>query len=175
MLQEARGTSALFLISELCCSMYCFVSIICCSMYCLFVCKCVLLPPGVNRIAVKYIISYICLTLTSLFRNVQIAPCVTIVCLFVPSVYSPPYMPPAVTSDLGKFMKVVCVPWCLELTILCLYFSGKCRVVCKNTWALRYVSPTLCKYTKFEVCFMLSYFDRLFCLYRLQTTKNAAC
>jgi hypothetical protein len=57
--------SALFLISELCCSMYCFVSIMCCSIYSLFVlfyvlfvCKCVLLPPGVNPIAVKYVISY---------------------------------------------------------------------------------------------------------------------
>jgi hypothetical protein len=29
--------STLFLISELCCSMYCFVSIMCCCMYCLFV------------------------------------------------------------------------------------------------------------------------------------------
>jgi hypothetical protein len=50
-----------FLISELCCSMYCFASIMCRSMYFLFVlfcilsdCKCVLLPPGVNPIAVKY-------------------------------------------------------------------------------------------------------------------------
>jgi hypothetical protein len=57
--------SALFLISELCCSMYCFVSIMRCSLYCLFVlfyvlfvCKCVLLPPGVNPIAVTYHISY---------------------------------------------------------------------------------------------------------------------
>ena len=53
------------LISELCCSMYCFASIMCCSMYflfvlfyVLFVCKCVLLPPGVNPIAVKYIKAY---------------------------------------------------------------------------------------------------------------------
>jgi hypothetical protein len=47
---------ALFLISELRCSMYCFVSIV--LFYVLFVCKCVLLPPGVNPIAVKYIISF---------------------------------------------------------------------------------------------------------------------
>jgi len=36
--------------------MYCFVSIV--LFYVLFVCKCVLLPTGVNPIAVKYIISY---------------------------------------------------------------------------------------------------------------------
>ena len=42
-------------IFELCCSMYCFVSIV--LFYALFVCKCVLLPPGVNQIAVKHIIS----------------------------------------------------------------------------------------------------------------------
>jgi hypothetical protein len=43
--------------SELCCSMYFFVSIV--LFYVLFVCKCVLLPLGVNPIAVKYIISYL--------------------------------------------------------------------------------------------------------------------
>jgi len=51
--------SALFLISELCCSMYCLCWL-CCSMYCLCVnvyCTTVL-PLGVNTIAVKYIISY---------------------------------------------------------------------------------------------------------------------
>jgi hypothetical protein len=52
--QGAR--SALFLISELCCSVYSFVSIV--FFYVLFVCKCVLLPPSVNPIAVKYITSY---------------------------------------------------------------------------------------------------------------------
>jgi len=36
--------------------MYCFVSTV--LFYVLFVCKCVLLPPGANQIAVKYIISY---------------------------------------------------------------------------------------------------------------------
>jgi hypothetical protein len=41
--------------SELCCSVCCFVSIV--LFYVLFVCKCVLLLPGVNPIAVKYIIS----------------------------------------------------------------------------------------------------------------------
>jgi hypothetical protein len=41
-------------ISELCFSVYCFVSIV--LFYVLFVCKCVLPPPGVNPIAVKYII-----------------------------------------------------------------------------------------------------------------------
>ena len=41
-------------LSELCCSTYCFVLIV--LFYVLFVCKCVL-PPGVNPIAVKYIIS----------------------------------------------------------------------------------------------------------------------
>jgi hypothetical protein len=40
--------------SELC-SVYCFVTIV--LFYVLFVCKCVLLPLGVNPIAVKYIIS----------------------------------------------------------------------------------------------------------------------
>ena len=39
---------------ELCGSMYCFVSIV--LFYVLFVCKCLLLPPGVNPIATKYII-----------------------------------------------------------------------------------------------------------------------
>jgi hypothetical protein len=47
---------ALFLMSELCCPMYCSVSIV--LFYVSFVCKCVLLTPGVNPIAVKYIISY---------------------------------------------------------------------------------------------------------------------
>ena len=48
---------ALLLISEFCCSMYCFVKIV--LFYVLFVCKCVLLPPGVDTIAAKYIISYV--------------------------------------------------------------------------------------------------------------------
>jgi hypothetical protein len=48
--------SALFLISEQCCSIHCFVSIV--LFYVLFVCKCVLLQQGFNPIAVdKYIIS----------------------------------------------------------------------------------------------------------------------
>jgi hypothetical protein len=46
---EARP--ALFLISELCSSMYCFVSIV--LFYVLFVCKYVLLPPDDNPIAVE--------------------------------------------------------------------------------------------------------------------------
>jgi len=51
--------SALFLISELCRSMYCLCRL-CCSMYSLRInvyCT-VLLPSGVDSIAVKYIISY---------------------------------------------------------------------------------------------------------------------
>jgi len=44
--------SALFLISELCCSMSIEL------LHVLFVCKCALLPPGVNPIAVKCIILY---------------------------------------------------------------------------------------------------------------------
>jgi hypothetical protein len=58
--------SALFLISELCFFMYCLCRL-CCSVYCLcrlccsMYCSCtVLLPPGVNPTAVKYIISYVC-------------------------------------------------------------------------------------------------------------------
>jgi hypothetical protein len=39
-LAETGARSALFLISELCCSTYCFVSIV--LFYVLFVCKCVL-------------------------------------------------------------------------------------------------------------------------------------
>jgi hypothetical protein len=50
---------------KICCSMYCFVLLFCVLFwvdnvlfYVLFVCKCVLLPPGVNPIAVKYIVSH---------------------------------------------------------------------------------------------------------------------
>jgi len=60
-------------VSIMCCSMYLFVCVVLCIVcvdnvlfyvffvlfYVLFACKCVLLPPGVNTIAVKYIISCI--------------------------------------------------------------------------------------------------------------------
>jgi hypothetical protein len=50
--------SVLFLISELCCSVY-YLCQLCCSMYCLCVNLYCILPLGVNPIAVnKYIISY---------------------------------------------------------------------------------------------------------------------
>ena len=55
---QRRGTVRIFLTSELCCSMHCLCRL-CCSLYCLCLYMCtVLLPPGANPIAVKYIVSY---------------------------------------------------------------------------------------------------------------------